>query len=649
VVVTTAKQSALASPAVLLQVREQLPLQFRLDPIPIDPEGRYSKPACRVSSCSRISAAPNGLCRTHAGVLGESLLDIDAWLDTEPGTRVRGDGLSTFGNFDVAAVGSDQLRDELAYGLFRRGAEGHRTHPAVVNRLVKSLAPLKLISLLDLRYDKDSIDAVAHRCGGHSGTARAFLLDTLDVLCELIGVEPTRRSLGIASAGGRAFISLSALRNDEFRASLTRWVDYRTATENGSPQYIQASVGHIMEFCEYLDNQGISRWSDLRRSHLVGYLPVLAAQKSRTGVTYSRKYRSAKISALSIFIDEATANGWADIPGDVRWLRNERPSPEKTPPRLIGKLAARRLRSPEVLALVEDPDLAMAIRIMAETGLRRKDVVAGMTVDCLLSLGEDKWSLRYFNSKAKAWKTAPIRVELAQAITDHIEYKQQRFPGNNNLFANNAEDRVLTLTLVNRALHNLIRRADLRDANGKYLKVTPHMFRHQNATDWLDAGIPITAIKELLGHESLVTTEIYARMNTEKVREQWEKSFAINAAGEVVQSPGSEVKEAAWLHAFTGGAAQALPNGRCGMPCGETCEHANACLYCPLFITTPDYLPVLREQRDDHARMIEMAKEQGYQRIVDKNSKPFIALTKLIEQLEGHGDRKSSPHRRGSL
>ncbi|QCP08760.1 hypothetical protein FDF08_12970 [Micrococcus luteus] len=110
--------------------------------------------------------------------------------------------------------------------------------------------------------------------------------------------------------------------------------------------------------------------------------------------------------------------------------------------------------------------------------------------------------------------------------------------------------------------------------------------------------------------------------------------FAVNGSGEVVQSPGSEVTEAAWLHAFTGGAAQALPNGRCGMPCGETCEHANACLFCPLFITGPEYLPVLRDQRDDHARMIAMATEQGYQRIVDKNTKPFIRLNDLIASLE---------------
>lgn len=617
-------------------VRKLLPLLLRQDPVPIDPEGRYSRPGCDVRSCTRISVGANGLCRPHAAALRHAQQPLAQWLSTAAPSLVHRDARSSLGQFEVAAAQSPQVRDELAFGLLRRGEQGRRTSPGVVNSLARSLGIETLHTLLDLRYDRERIDGVLARCGGYRDTARAFLLDTLDALCDLVRIEPTRRTLGIASAGGRAFTNLNALENEEFRTSIARWVDYRSAVELGSPQYIQACVKHVMDFCDYLATMGVERWGDLNRHHMLGYLGSLARQTTITGAPYSRKYRSAKISGISVFIDEAAANGWADIPREARWLRNERPRPEKTPPRLIGKLAAQRLRNPEVLALVDQPDLRLAIRIMAETGLRRKDVIAGIRVDCLLDLGEERWSLRYLNSKSMKWRTVPIKVELAEAISEHVSRKRQRFPDNANLFADNPEDRVMTLTRVNAELHELIRRLDLRGPDGEKLKVTPHMFRHQNATDWLEAGVPLSAIKELLGHESLVTTEIYARMNTEKVREQWEESLAVNSTGELVQSPGSEVREAAWLHAFTGGAAQALPNGRCGMPCGDTCEHANACLYCPLFITTPEYLPVLRDQRDDHRRMIAMAEEHGFQRIVEKNTKPLFALNKLIEQLERH-------------
>lgn len=618
----------------LPEVRQLLPHLMRQNPIPTDPEGMYSKPSCRVASCERISTRPDDLCRPHGNALAKAGLDLEQWLGCAQSIPLHRDTASARGWFDVASAGAAQVRDELAFGLMQRGAKGRRVSPNVLNVLAASLREEALQTLLDLRYDSERIDRVTQRCSGHGDVARALLLDTLDELCLLTGMEPTRRSPGIASAGGHAFTNINSFANQEFKASITRWVDYRTSIELGAPQYLQACLKHLHTFCSWLDQVGVDRWRDLGRAQMIEYLHYLKSLRQSNGSPYGKKYRAAMLSGVAVFIDEATMNGWADIPREARWLRSERPHPDRTSPRLMGKLTASRLRNPEALSRVDNRDIRLAIRVMAETGLRRKDVVAGIQVNCVLELGEDRFSLRYYNSKAKETKTVPIKPELAAAFNEHIAHKRTLYPNNRNLFADNAEDRVLTLTRVNAELTELIEVLDLRGQDGERINVTPHMFRHQNATDWLDAGVPLHAVKELLGHRSIVTTEIYGRISAENLREQWEKSFAVNGAGEVVQSPGSEVAEAAWLHAFTGGAAQALPNGRCGMPCGETCEHANACLFCPLFITGPEYLPVLRDQRDDHAKMIEMATEQGYQRIVDKNTKPFLRLNDLIASLE---------------
>jgi site-specific recombinase XerD len=48
--------------------------------------------------------------------------------------------------------------------------------------------------------------------------------------------------------------------------------------------------------------------------------------------------------------------------------------------------------------------------------------------------------------------------------------------------------------------------------------VHPHILRHSRAMHWLEAGVDLQYIKDLLGHAELVTTEVYARLNTNMKR-----------------------------------------------------------------------------------------------------------------------------------
>lgn len=49
-------------------------------------------------------------------------------------------------------------------------------------------------------------------------------------------------------------------------------------------------------------------------------------------------------------------------------------------------------------------------------------------------------------------------------------------------------------------------------------RVYPHIFRHSRAMHWLEAGVDLQFIKDLLGHADLTTTEVYAQINTEMKR-----------------------------------------------------------------------------------------------------------------------------------
>jgi hypothetical protein len=89
---------------------------------------------------------------------------------------------------------------------------------------------------------------------------------------------------------------------------------------------------------------------------------------------------------------------------------------------------------------------------------------------------------------------------------------------------------------------------------------------------------------------------------------------------------------------------QALPNGYCQLPLVKTCPHANSCLTCPMFVTTPEFLPHRRAQRRETLQIISAAEAAGHARVAEMNKPVAVNLDKIITALEadGHGEGKEA-------
>ena len=157
-------------------------------------------------------------------------------------------------------------------------------------------------------------------------------------------------------------------------------------------------------------------------------------------------------------------------------------------------------------------------------------------------------------------------------------------------------------------------------------------------TTLINNDVPQHVVQKILDHDSPEMTAHYARLSDTTIRRHWEAARKVNTQGETVTvDPNGPLAEAAWAKHRLGQATQALPNGYCGLPLIKTCEHANACLTCPLFLTTSEFLPHHRQQHQQTPQIITAAQARGQTRMVAMNQQVADNLEKIITSLEDDG------------
>jgi hypothetical protein len=147
--------------------------------------------------------------------------------------------------------------------------------------------------------------------------------------------------------------------------------------------------------------------------------------------------------------------------------------------------------------------------------------------------------------------------------------------------------------------------------------------------------VPQEIVRVLLNHESHEMMAHYARITDQTVRRRWEAATKVDIKGEqVTLDPDGPLAQAQWAKTRYGIATQTLPNGYCGLPLQKTCPHANACLTCPVFLTGPEFLPELREQRHHTLTLVNVFQDKGHTRVVEMNKQVLTNLDRMISEIE---------------
>lgn len=94
-------------------------------------------------------------------------------------------------------------------------------------------------------------------------------------------------------------------------------------------------------------------------------------------------------------------------------------------------------------------------------------------------------------------------------VRTHISIK----PGQDDFLFLNRRGSKLTRVMIFLMLKDLVTKAGIKKS------ISPHSFRHSFATHLVEGGADLRAVQEMLGHESITTTEIYTHLNREYLRD----------------------------------------------------------------------------------------------------------------------------------
>lgn len=181
---------------------------------------------------------------------------------------------------------------------------------------------------------------------------------------------------------------------------------------------------------------------------------------------------------------------------------------------------------PEVMSFSEIEKIFMAIDLSEPTGTRNRAILetlyaSGLRVSELCTLRISNYFpkegfIRVLGKGSKE-RIVPIGDDAITYIEDYLSTWRRHLPkiskqDTDILFLNRRGKR-LSRIFVYQIVKNLAEKAGLSPL------ISPHTFRHSFATHLLEGGADLKAVQDMLGHESILTTEIYTHLNNDYLRE----------------------------------------------------------------------------------------------------------------------------------
>ncbi len=231
------------------------------------------------------------------------------------------------------------------------------------------------------------------------------------------------------------------------------------------------------------------------------------------GLDYSKATVARKLATLRSFYKFCVKRSYKDK-NPVAPIRT--PKQEKRLPKFLEMDQVKALlEAPNDATLLGARDRAM-LEALYSTGIRVSELV-GLNIEDIDFLGEAV----VVRGKGRKERVAPIGPTALSAVRRYLELRQRDARAAsfdpNALFVNKHGQRLSTRS-VRRKLDKYLTQVGLDP------DISPHTLRHTFATHMLNAGADLRSVQELLGHQSISTTQVYTHLTTNRLKEVYEQA-----------------------------------------------------------------------------------------------------------------------------
>ena len=284
---------------------------------------------------------------------------------------------------------------------------------------------------------------------------------------------------------------------DIYETTLLEFRDHLKLERSMSPNTVSGYASDVRKYFDGLRGDGIAP-ADAGPDEIARFLETLV----QAGVTKRSQARAiSSVKALYRFLDAE---------GRLRENPCDKISVPKINPYMPTVLSVE-----EVLSILDAVDLSQPqghrnraiLEVLYSCGLRVSELVNLKISDLFL----DEQFIRVFGKGSKQ-RLVPIGEPAIRAITFYREIRDAgpvRKSAEDILFLNRNGGK-----LTREMVFHIVR--DATAAAGVRKNVSPHTFRHSFATHLVENGADLRVVQQMLGHESILTTEIYTHIDSRK-------------------------------------------------------------------------------------------------------------------------------------
>jgi len=290
---------------------------------------------------------------------------------------------------------------------------------------------------------------------------------------------------------------------DALDQALERFRDYLRYERRLSPHTLSNYQRDLQRVCDWLKENGISRWSDLDAHRVRSFI----ARRHRQGI--SGKSLQRELSSLRALFRFLQREGLADNnPAQgIRAPKTRRRLPDTLDADQLGSLLDRPADDP-----LELRDLAI-MELIYSAGLRLAELVSVNLND----IDRDDATLEVVGKGSKS-RRVPVGGKALAAVDAWLQVRDSLAKADERaLFISQRGGRIQP-----RSIQQRMKRWALKQ--GAERKLHPHMLRHSFASHLLESSGNLRAVQELLGHADISTTQIYTHLDFQHLAQVYDSA-----------------------------------------------------------------------------------------------------------------------------